>query len=296
VSAVGEQEQEGWLGPLNKAIYPANGRFRNARPAEAAPRFGTTTVLNRPWECPPDDDPSVMPGLHIPRAGTHPVVWWCPQALRLGVEPDFGLRQEDLLSEGPSAAEAVESHERWLADRARLIERGQVPSVEQFTAWDAAAAPENAREVHKAATPRAGKGPGGKRYGTLVHAVLRDLPLDSPASVIQGAVEIRGRALGCSKREMEAATAAVAAAWSHALLESARKARTCYREYPVSVKLEDGRLLDAVIDLAFSDGRGWTIVDFKTDTQARYEHQLQWYALALERATGQPVQTWLLAV
>jgi ATP-dependent helicase/nuclease subunit A len=52
--------------------------------------------------------------------------------------------------------------------------------------------------------------------------------------------------------------------------------------------LEDGRLLEGIIDLAFLEPDRWVVVDFKTDTIAsvRYERQLQWYVYALAKLTG----------
>ena len=51
IPAVGDEEREGWLGPLNKAIYPARGQHRAKAAARGCPAFaGDRTVLERPTE------------------------------------------------------------------------------------------------------------------------------------------------------------------------------------------------------------------------------------------------------
>jgi ATP-dependent helicase/nuclease subunit A len=67
------------------------------------------------------------------------------------------------------------------------------------------------------------------------------------------------------------------------------------------LRLEDNRLLEGVIDLAFLEQGAWTVVDFKSDAdlavrRMEYEHQLQWYGAALARITGMPVHGWILGV
>jgi hypothetical protein len=64
------------------------------------------------------------------------------------------------------------------------------------------------------------------------------------------------------------------AALQHPILQraaaSARKGELC-RETPVLLRLDDGSLVEGVVDLAFhedtADFSGWTVVDFKTDRE-----------------------------
>jgi len=70
-----------------------------------------------------------------------------------------------------------------------------------------------------------------------------------------------------------------------------------------SVFLDDGTVLDGVVDLAFADeGAGaWTVVDFKTDLgrevkRPSYEEQVRLYARAIAEATGRPARAMLLYV
>ena len=52
IPSIGDEELDGWLGPLNKAIYPANDRYRNATRAEGCPKFGDASVVDRPFFAP----------------------------------------------------------------------------------------------------------------------------------------------------------------------------------------------------------------------------------------------------
>ena len=70
-----------------------------------------------------------------------------------------------------------------------------------------------------------------------------------------------------------------------------------HREWPVVVRLSDGRLVDGRIDVAWSDGERWTVVDYKTDRRAKRNiAQVQAYGLAVHRATGMPVRCVVLEV
>ncbi len=140
-----------------------------------------------------------------------------------------------------------------------------------------------------------GEGKGrGRRFGTLVHAVLREVPLDAGTSFIKKSAELNGRILGAPTEEIESASACVSAALAHPLLDRARTSARCHREYPITLALKGRRLMEGVIDLAFVEDDAWVVVDFKTDTdisghRAQYERQLQWYAYALrQRLTGLP--------
>src|SRR5207253_4659267 len=50
VPAIGDEERDGWLSPLNKAVYPAAERWRDPGPASYISFNGTRTVLERPLD------------------------------------------------------------------------------------------------------------------------------------------------------------------------------------------------------------------------------------------------------
>jgi ATP-dependent exoDNAse (exonuclease V) beta subunit len=155
--------------------------------------------------------------------------------------------------------------------------------------------------VEISAVAKAGARPGGRRFGTLVHNVLRDVALDATGEAIARMVRLNARATGATEQESEAARASVEAALAHPLMAAARRAEHCYREYPVTLRLDGDRVVDGVIDLAFIEDGRWTVVDFKTDAdlaeaRAQYQRQLQWYAFAMTAMTGMPARAVLLGV
>ena len=90
---------DGWIAPLNAAIYPREDARRIQTRAEGCPAFKSKdTVLTRP-----DGDPASMftvcPGEHHmgPPGDEHSVVWWGPDELSLGAQTSFGLRRDDLI-------------------------------------------------------------------------------------------------------------------------------------------------------------------------------------------------------
>jgi ATP-dependent exoDNAse (exonuclease V) beta subunit len=302
VPAVGDEEQDGWLGPLNKAIYPARDRYRSANRALGCPKFGDASVVDRPLFS--SDEPSVKPGLHAPRQGTHEVVWWDPRTLKLNPPPSLGLRQQEILAadgEGKESPSLI-AYRRWLKKREEVSGVAQVKQFDVFTATETSESPVDfAVEVTIETIAKAAGRPTGPRFGTLVHTILRDAPLDSDRSTLASLAEVHGRLLGATAEEVEAAIDAVALTLGHPLLAAARGAPQLHRELPVILKLDSKRVLEGVIDLAFETEGCWHIVDFKTDAdiaanRAHYERQLHWYSLALSRLNNAPVKAHLLSI
>jgi ATP-dependent helicase/nuclease subunit A len=300
IPAVGDEEREGWVSPLNKAIYPEKGRYRHAGHADGCPAFGAETVLSRPFES--HDAVGVKPGLHYGREGGVPVVWWDPAILPASQEEYFSDRQMEILGDDAEAeARGEAAHAEWLERREARLAAGAKPAVNLLVASEAAVGPEGAPvAVRVEQTARHGDRPGGKRFGALVHAALGDVALDAGREEIRATVELHGRLLGAEDEEVEEAVFAVYQALHHPLLDRARAAARLHREYPVVVR--DGeKTVEGVIDLAFAEGDHWVVVDFKTDFAVeglaeQYGAQLAWYALALERVKQCSVQCYLLAV
>jgi ATP-dependent exoDNAse (exonuclease V) beta subunit len=301
IPAVGDEEREGWLGPLNKAIYPARDKRRVRAAATGCPAFaGDRTVIERPTEFFGQSEDSVRPGLHVPQAGDHQVVWWDPIGLRLDVAPGFGLRQEDILAAEPAvrAAEGVVRYRQWQQERQQTIESGQLPAFRIVSPTEGIEEPPELRSIHIESVSTGAERPGGRRFGILVHAILRDLDLRGTSAQIAALARVHARLLDAPGEEADAAAAAVEAAWAHPLLARARVAQRCHRELPIHLRLEDGRLLEGVIDLAFVEQDRWVVVDFKSDSlnAARYERQLQWYLYALSKLTGREAAGHLLRI
>jgi ATP-dependent exoDNAse (exonuclease V) beta subunit len=242
---------------------------------------------------------SVRPGIVTPQEGSHEVVWWDPRKLKLGEEGDHGLRQEELLKEDGGASAAT--YQSWREQRAQTITSAARPEFAVFLASQSTDAPPDPIVVDVAARHVSPDGPTGRRFGTLVHAILRDVPLDANPATIRQWAQLNARIIGAPADELEAACTRVETALAHPILDRARAAERKHREYPVMLKVDNGRLLEGIIDLAFVEDGFWVIVDFKTDADisghgAQYQRQLQWYASALSRLTGLPARAYLLAV
>jgi ATP-dependent helicase/nuclease subunit A len=139
-------------------------------------------------------------------------------------------------------------------------------------------------------------------FGTLVHAVMADVPygetLDAPSLVKRHA-----DAHGVGATEQNEASALVERFFATELCQRIAAAAERHAElefllaWPNGATSGDDPLLHGFIDLLFRDGDGWQIVDFKTNrttaadlarAAADYEMQMLLYALAAEEILGEP--------
>src|SRR5213592_1215017 len=308
VPALGDGRYDGWLQALTPVLYPSPDHAPETRQPPGCPAFGVETTTGRPDNVPRPAD-AVVPGLHVPEAGRHRVVWWDPATLALDVQESVGLAQQKILAvdeRGVRAEEGVRAHAAWQAERGRVRTVGGAPSLRVMTATEHAAigavpAAEVAVESVAAPRPR----PHGKRFGTLVHAVLAAVELDAGRAAVADTAALQGRLLGATAEEVEAAIDTAVRALAHPLLRraaDAARAGRCRRECPVGVQVESGVLVEGVVDAAFlEDGEGWTVVDFKTDVEIagrleEYQRQVGLYAEAVARATGVRARGVLLRV
>jgi ATP-dependent exoDNAse (exonuclease V) beta subunit len=300
-----------WTSPLNDVVYPERG-------AEPEPvvgvtlSFGNDSVRVRNEKVIAAREKAgapfspVRPGRH--RRGELDVTWWDPNALPLDVEPLSGLRHRKLLDpKGKGHAQAVAAHARWSKARASLVERASVPTFPVRTVREVAL--EGVKEGREVVTVTTGSWhegrPTGPRFGTLVHAILAEIPFDATEGATRALARAHGRLLGATPNEIDAAAGAVSAALAHPLLQRAASATRVCRETALHRKLPDGTLVEGVVDLAFleDDPFGdvrWTVVDYKTDLSGGapddYVVQVELYAKAIEAATGQPADAVLLGV
>ena len=254
---------------------------------------------------------NVRPGLHA--FAEYDVAWWDPRALAFDVQRVYGLRRDDLIVE--PAREVVDAdrkrYDDWLAARREAQEAGARPSlrVRVVTEW-ARAKPDDAAHADEsvdvtlidATRTTAAARPTGPRFGTLVHAALATVALDAAPAQIVEAVSLQARILGAPADEIHAATVLVGAALAHPLIGRAReawRAGRCRRETPLACREPDGSLIEGVVDLAFEDTDGWTVIDFKTDAEIaaelpRYRRQVGLYASVVARATSRNVTAVLM--
>ena len=310
VPGVGDDPWPGWLAPLDDAIYPERRDRSRSEPATGCPEFGRDSVLDRPASFDMTQLDPVRPGRHrIGEAGpdASEVVWWDPRCLELEVPRRFGLVAEDLLVGRGEEAKRDAGLARWTAWQQRVgraLENGARPDLEGVTVTGLEEPPPQLIEVEFVQLERDPGRPTGRRFGSLVHALLERLPLTVPeasvgVSSLRPLAQTLARTLDAPTEEIEAAVVVAERARDHPLLRRAAAARHL-REAPFALALdptEPGgppRVLEGTLDLVFSEnGADWTVVDFKTDQagadQEEYHRQLGWYAVALRSlgATGE---------
>jgi hypothetical protein len=95
VPALGDAAWDGgWLGSLNRALYPPLASRRAPTRGPKCPPFKSKdSVLERP-DGEAAGPSTVCPGQHLFEAGGYSVVWWDPSTLSLGAKPPFGVRRE----------------------------------------------------------------------------------------------------------------------------------------------------------------------------------------------------------
>ncbi len=297
----------GWTSPLDSAIYPPAARRKQQATAAGCPPFKKDSVLLRP-----DNDPAlpdtVTPGLHR-FDGSHDVVWWDPFALKLGAEPPFGLRRQELIVKdvAPETLHAgLIAYRRWSEARDTAIDAGRKPSVDVRTAteWALRAEPGPlSADVDVIALDTDPSRPGGTRYGTLVHAAIATAALDADAASIARIVETQGRIVAATEQEVASAAQVIRAVLAHDVFHRARAADrhgTLLRETPITMTVDDG-LVEGVADCVFEEDEGYLVVDFKTDRPSgerleRYQRQVGLYADAVRQATGKPARAILMCV
>jgi ATP-dependent helicase/nuclease subunit A len=323
VPVCGDQLIEGWFEALAPAVYPMDEWRRHSSSSPGCPSFGEDSVLERG---PMGKRPvigSVRPGLHAP-APEVPVTWWDPATLTLEVEEMASLRHQRLLQAdtgGTAAAESEESYRAWKLERRTLLAKAADPSLRVRTVTSLANAnntPAVALEMQDENADRRVEietverhdlyRPGGRRFGTLVHALLATVTLSADPQSIKSLALAQGKIVGATEDEIDAAVTTAVRVLAHPLLRRAAAAAInggLRREIPVLLKINDGSLAEGVVDLAFqeqaSDFTGWTVVDFKTDRELegfsdRYVAQVQLYSRAVREATNLPTRGVLLVI
>ena len=292
VPVLGIDRMPGWLGPLNKVVYPKREEYRTRRTARGCPSFGMSTLLAGP------ENQTICPGIHQPEVGSHEVAWWDPCSLRLDVDAKQGLRTIELLKGEPGPSTLA--YKSWCEQREQSIALGARPTWEIVSPSQIGEAPGiEGITVQRESIGRVAAGPGGPRFGTLVHRALRDSIRD--AETVGQIVHGYGCILGSTEEEMEVAQQVVENALSHPLLRRARSSPRCHGEFPIILHLDESRTLEGICDLAFLEGETWNVVDFKTDEDSssrsgQYERQIQWYGYAISQLTLLPVSCHLLFV
>ncbi|HEX4915714.1 MAG TPA: 3'-5' exonuclease, partial [Vicinamibacterales bacterium] len=239
VPAIGDGPyQEGWLRPLNHGLYPPRDRRQSPSPARGVPLFkGKDTVLpdGRADGQQPDES-TVRPGAYTLveplSAAEYTVVWWDPLLLDAPPKNTRGLRREDLISLDANPADVARDRARydgWRDQRERAQLAGAIPSATAKTATEIVKqANQTPGAIPDVAVEDAGgyieARPSGKRFGTLVHAVLATLPLDVSPSEIADLAALHAKLFAASDAERDAAAAMAVTVIKHARWQAARAA------------------------------------------------------------------------
>jgi len=213
VPVCGDQPIEGWLEVLNPMLYPAESARGNSVPAPGCPAFGTESVLERGPKGKRPSAGSVRPGLHVMEVVGAPVAWWDPAVLNLETEELAPLRHQRLLeldTGGAAAAESTQKYEAWKSARQSLLGRASEPSLRVQTvtslvrdADGSGTRTEPSVDVRVLERDDPDR-PGGRRFGSLVHALFASIDLGSAADALKALASVQGRMVGATEDEIDA--------------------------------------------------------------------------------------------
>jgi ATP-dependent helicase/nuclease subunit A len=279
VTAIGTQEWDGWISPLNAAVYPPTENWHSPQSAEWCKYGEQNTVLD--WDNSLGSVRSIKSGLHAPRQGSHRVLWFNPSLLELNKETPDGIANKEILQGDPGPGLVL--YEEWKARRAAILENGARPSFQIVVATDAASGEGMKIPVETISIALGGTRARGRRFGSLVHGVIMDTDFDSDPIALRRLAEAHASRLDSPEEEINSAVEVVAAVLQHAILKAAAGAAIVHREYPFLFKDEHGLIVEGNIDLVYQQGAEWIIVDFKTGPADRreYRRQVELYGKAL---------------
>ncbi len=295
VPGIGESHEPGllgWVEPLSRALSPAEHERLGSKPCPGVPAFAARGVTDRPLTVRNAEGPIVSPGLH--RRQSFGVVWWDTHALSLGVESDHILRQESMLVAGGSVASSSTDYAAWVERRSAALAQGSIPSRRVVTVTELSVTEFSGAAPGKVASEYVTRDDAfvavrGRGFGTLVHEVMARVPLDADHATIAEHVQWVSGMVGVPPDEQAAAASVVERALLHPLLVRARSAIDVRREVGLAMPLPDGGIVEGVVDLAFGEASGWTVIDFKTGEassaqRAAYEAQVELYVEAIAKA------------
>ena len=247
--AVGDGPYDkGWIRPLNRALYPPRDQWQSPAPARGVPLFkGKQTIMpDARADGQPVDD-TIRPGtyqLADPETGqAFSVTWWDPLLLAKRPDDARGIRREELISKDANLADVAAdraAYDQWRERRSAVQAKGSVASMRVLTATELAEASEG--KADQITIEDAGFGvirPSGKRFGTLVHAVLATLPMQASSDEVHELAALHAKLFAAPDDERDAAAGIAIKLLKHPRFESARAAeaagRRVWREAPVSL-------------------------------------------------------------
>jgi ATP-dependent helicase/nuclease subunit A len=283
VSSIGTQEWDGWLSPLHAAVYPRRDAWRSARTADWCSFSGEDTVLD--WNDTVANLFCVKPGLHTPQSGSHEVLWFDPSQLELEKETRAGISNKDILQGDPGPGLA--RYDEWKARRFNILENGTRPTFQVIVATDRGSGEGTKVQIETVSMTIDGNRARGRRFGSLVHSIMRDADFDSNRAMLEQLARTHAVRLDTSEEEIGSAVQIVTAMLQHPVVSAAAGSAKARREYPFVYKDEEGKIVEGSIDLLYQQGDEWIIVDFKTGPAGRneYRRQVEVYARAMHPQT-----------
>jgi len=134
----------------------------------------------------------------------------------------------------------------------------------------------------------------GKQVGTLVHAALEAVTVQSPPVEQKRAAKQFIANSGAAEPVRQRALRLVETALNSELWQRLRRSPRVLREVPFCVSLE-GELVEGFMDVVFEENGKWRVADYKSDAinaaqlEQRvtfYRQQMQTYAAAFQQITG----------
>lgn len=135
----------------------------------------------------------------------------------------------------------------------------------------------------------------GALFGKLVHRLFEKIDWNHP-EMMDKLTEFEGRGLGATQPMIDRAGKLVKEAISSQLLKRVIKSGTYQKEVPFTY-LQEGTMIEGVMDVVFREGEDWVVLDFKTDPidqkelEARVKHyqpQVRLYSEAIKNIFGKP--------
>jgi len=280
VTTVGTQEWDGWISPLNAALYPPTQNWHNSQNAEWCNFGSADSVLD--WDSSLGEMRCVKSGLHTPRLGGHQVLWFNPALLELNKDIADGIANKEILQGDPGPGLVL--YDAWKSRRATILQNGTKPSFQIVVATDAASGEGAKIPVEIVSLALSGFRERGRRFGSLVHSVIMDADFDSDPVALQRLAAAHASRLSSPEEEIDSAAGVVAAILQHAVLKAAAGAAIAHREYPFLFRDGHGVIVEGNIDLVYQQDAEWIIVDFKTGPANRreYRRQVELYGKALQ--------------
>jgi ATP-dependent exoDNAse (exonuclease V) beta subunit len=217
--AVGDQAHDGWLATFNPVLYPSelNSFNPKTRHPPGCPQFGNDNIVARPRKAMRTQG-SVSPGLHNSGVGGHEVVWWDPSVLPPSNDVRSASSLTPFLTEDVGkvrSEEGIRAHEEWQRQRESVRQLAGKPQWTVVTATAHARILTENSEVLVETLAIDFSRPHGKRFGTLVHAVLSTVELNANVEGIRAVARLQGRVLGASEEEVAGAVETVSRALAH---------------------------------------------------------------------------------